>query len=62
MLDAVPMVAIVTTASGNSYLTVVGAHDKKIEVPVTLGISENGDVQVTQVTAGALAAVTGGGE
>jgi peptidoglycan hydrolase-like protein with peptidoglycan-binding domain len=46
----VPTAAIVTTASGTSYVTVVGAH--AIRVPVTPGISENGYVQVT----GALAA------
>ena len=52
----VPVAAIVTTASGTSYVTVVGAHGKQTEVPVTPGISENGYVQVTPVTAGALAA------
>jgi peptidoglycan hydrolase-like protein with peptidoglycan-binding domain len=52
----VPVAAIVTTASGTSYVTVVGAHGKQTEVSVTPGISENGYVQVTPVTAGALAA------
>ena len=52
----VPVAAIVTTASGTSYVTVVGAHGKQTEVPVTPGISENGYVQVTPVTSGALAA------
>ncbi len=52
----VPVAAIVTTASGTSYVTVVGAHGKQSQVPVTPGISENGYVQVTPVTAGALAA------
>ena len=51
----VPVAAIVTTASGTSYVTVVGAHGKQSQVPVTPGISENGYVQVTPVTAGALA-------
>ena len=52
----VPAAAIVTTASGTSYVTVVGAHGKQSEVPVTPGITENGYVQVTPVTAGALSA------
>jgi uncharacterized membrane protein YgcG len=52
----VPVAAIVTTASGTSDVTVVGAHGKQTEVPVTPGISENGYVQVTPVAAGALAA------
>jgi uncharacterized membrane protein YgcG len=52
----VPVAAIVTTASGTSDVTVVGAHGKQTEVPVTPGISENGYVQVTPVTPGALAA------
>jgi hypothetical protein len=34
----------------------VGAHGQQTEVPVTPGIAENGYVQVTPVTAGALAA------
>jgi hypothetical protein len=52
----VPVAAIVTTASGTSDVTVVGAHGKQTQVPVTPGISENGYVQVTPVTSGALAA------
>jgi Putative peptidoglycan binding domain/HlyD family secretion protein len=52
----VPVAAIVTTASGTSHVTVVGAHDKQADVPVTPGISENGYVQVTPVKPGALAA------
>jgi peptidoglycan hydrolase-like protein with peptidoglycan-binding domain len=52
----VPVAAIVSTASGTSYVTVVGAHGKQTQVPVTPGISENGYVQVSPVTAGALAA------
>jgi peptidoglycan hydrolase-like protein with peptidoglycan-binding domain len=52
----VPVAAIVTTASGTSYVTVVGAHGKQAEVPVTPGISENGYVQVTPATSGKLAA------
>jgi peptidoglycan hydrolase-like protein with peptidoglycan-binding domain len=52
----VPVAAIVTTASGTSYVTVAGAHGKRTQVPVTPGISENGYVQVTPVTAGKLAA------
>jgi peptidoglycan hydrolase-like protein with peptidoglycan-binding domain len=52
----VPVAAIVTTASGTSYVTVVGAHGKQTQVPVTPGISENGYVQVTPVTSRALAA------
>jgi peptidoglycan hydrolase-like protein with peptidoglycan-binding domain len=52
----VPVAAIVTTASGRSFVTVVGAHGKQTEVPVTPGISENGYVQVTPATHGALAA------
>jgi Putative peptidoglycan binding domain len=52
----VPVAAIVTTASGTSDVTVVGAHGKQTKVPVTPGISENGYVQVTPVTPGALAA------
>ena len=51
----VPVAAIVTTASGTSYVTVVGAQGKQAEVPVTPGISENGYVQVTPVTSGVLA-------
>jgi len=52
----VPVAAIVTTASGTSYVTVLSAHGKQTEVPVTPGISENGYVQVTPVKSGALAA------
>jgi Putative peptidoglycan binding domain/HlyD family secretion protein len=52
----VPVAAIVTTASGTSYVTVVGAHGKQTDVPVTPGISENGYVQVTPAQSGALAA------
>ena len=52
----VPVAAIVTTASGTSYVTVVGAHGKQADVPVTPGISENGYVQVTPAKSGALAA------
>ena len=52
----VPVAAIVTTASGTSYVTVAGAHGKQTQVAVTPGISENGYVQVTPVTAGKLAA------
>jgi HlyD family secretion protein len=52
----VPVAAIVTTASGTSYVTVAGAHGKQTQVPVTPGISENGYVQVTPVTAGKLVA------
>jgi peptidoglycan hydrolase-like protein with peptidoglycan-binding domain len=52
----VPVAAIVTSASGTSYVTVVGAHGKQSEVPVTPGISENGYVQVTPDRAGTLAA------
>jgi multidrug efflux pump subunit AcrA (membrane-fusion protein) len=54
----VPVAAIVTSASGTSYVTVVGAHGIQTDVPVTPGISENGRVQVTPVHSGALA--TGG--
>jgi peptidoglycan hydrolase-like protein with peptidoglycan-binding domain len=52
----VPVAAIVTTAAGTSYVTVAGAHGNRTQVPVTPGISENGYVQVTPVTAGKLAA------
>jgi len=52
----VPVAAIVTSASGTSYVTVIGAHGRKTDVPVTPGISQNGDVQVTPVRSGALAA------
>ena len=52
----VPVAAIVTTGSGTSYVTVAGGHGKQTQVAVTPGISENGYVQVTPVTAGRLAA------
>lgn len=52
----VPVAAVVATASGSSFVTVVGAHGRQTQVPVTPGISENGYVQVTPVTAGALKA------
>jgi multidrug efflux pump subunit AcrA (membrane-fusion protein) len=52
----VPVGAIVSTASGTSYVTVVGGHGKQTQVPVTPGISENGYVQVNPVTSGALTA------
>ena len=52
----VPVAAIVTSASGTSYVTVVGAHGQQTDVPVTPGISENGYVQVTPARRGALAA------
>jgi peptidoglycan hydrolase-like protein with peptidoglycan-binding domain len=52
----VPVAAIVTSASGTSYVTVVSAHGQQINVPVTPGISENGYVQVTPARSGALAA------
>ncbi|HTU72029.1 MAG TPA: peptidoglycan-binding domain-containing protein [Trebonia sp.] len=53
---SVPVAAIVTTAAGTSFVTVVGADRKQAQVPVTPGISENGYVQVTPVTPGALSA------
>jgi peptidoglycan hydrolase-like protein with peptidoglycan-binding domain len=52
----VPVAAVVSSASGTSYVTVVGAHGTQAGVPVTPGISENGYVQVTPARAGALAA------
>jgi multidrug efflux pump subunit AcrA (membrane-fusion protein) len=52
----VPVAAIVTTVSGASDVTVVGAHGKQTQVAVVPGISENGYVQVTPVHSGALAA------
>jgi hypothetical protein len=52
----VPVAAIVTTGSGTSYVTVVGAGGKQARVAVTPGISENGYVQITPVTGGKLAA------
>ena len=51
----VPVAAIVSTASGKSYVTVV-AGGKQTQVQVTPGISENGYVQVTPAKAGKLAA------
>jgi hypothetical protein len=53
---SVPVAAIVTSASGTSYVTVVGAHGAQTGVPVTPGISENGYVQVTPARPGALSA------
>jgi peptidoglycan hydrolase-like protein with peptidoglycan-binding domain len=53
---AVPVAAIVTTASGRSYVTVVGAHGKQTNVTVTPGLSDNGYVQVTPASSGALTA------
>jgi peptidoglycan hydrolase-like protein with peptidoglycan-binding domain len=53
---SVPVAAIVTSASGTSYVTVEGAHGRQTSVAVTPGISENGDVQVTPAKPGALAA------
>jgi multidrug efflux pump subunit AcrA (membrane-fusion protein) len=53
---SVPTAAIVTTAGGTSYVTVVGADRKQTQVPVTPGISENGYVQVTPAAPGALSA------
>ncbi len=52
----VPVAAIVTTGSGTSYVTVAGADGKQTQVAVMPGISENGYVQVTPVTAGKLTA------
>jgi len=52
----VPVAAIVTTASGTSFVTVVGAHGKQTQVAVTPGLSENGYVQVTPAAPGKLAA------
>jgi peptidoglycan hydrolase-like protein with peptidoglycan-binding domain len=52
----VPVAALVTSASGTSYVTMVGGHGKQADVPVTPGISENGYVQVTPAKPGALAA------
>jgi hypothetical protein len=51
----VPVAAIVTTGSGTSYVTVVGANGKQAQVPVTPGIAENGYVQVTPAAGGRLA-------
>jgi peptidoglycan hydrolase-like protein with peptidoglycan-binding domain len=52
----VPVAAVVTTASGKSYVTVVAAAGKQTDVPVTPGISENGYVEVTSAKSGTLAA------
>ncbi len=52
----VPVAAIVTTASGTSYVTVAGPHGKLKKVKVTPGLSENGYVQVIPVASGSLAA------
>jgi multidrug efflux pump subunit AcrA (membrane-fusion protein) len=52
----VPVAAIVTTGSGTSYVTLVGARGKQAQVPVTTGIAENGYVQVAPVTSSALTA------
>jgi multidrug efflux pump subunit AcrA (membrane-fusion protein) len=46
----VPVAAVVTTGSGTSYVTVIGAGGKQTQIPVTPGISENGYVQVTPAT------------
>ena len=51
----VPVAAVVTTASGTSYVIVAGSHGQRTEVRVTPGLSENGYVQVTPVTSGSLA-------
>jgi peptidoglycan hydrolase-like protein with peptidoglycan-binding domain len=52
----VPVAAVVSTASGRSYVTVVGAAGKQVDVAVTPGISENGYVEVTPAASGSLAA------
>jgi peptidoglycan hydrolase-like protein with peptidoglycan-binding domain len=52
----VPVAAIVTSASGTSYVTVVGAHGRQSNVAVTPGLSEDGYVQVTPTAAGTLRA------
>ena len=52
----VPVAAIVSTASGTSYVTVAGTRGQQTQVPVTPGISENGYIQVTPVRSGTLAA------
>jgi peptidoglycan hydrolase-like protein with peptidoglycan-binding domain len=52
---AVPVAAVVTTASGTSSVTVTGARGRRT-VRVTPGLSQNGYVQVTPATPGALAA------
>ena len=51
----VPVAAIISTASGTSYVTVDGARGQQAQVPVTPGLSENGFVQVTPLTSGSLA-------
>jgi HlyD family secretion protein len=51
----VPVAAVVTIASGTSYVTVTGTHGKQTKVAVTPGLSENGYVQVTPARPGALA-------
>jgi peptidoglycan hydrolase-like protein with peptidoglycan-binding domain len=52
----VPVAAIVSTASGTSYVTVAGTRDKQTQVAVTPGLSENGFVQVTPAARDALTA------
>jgi peptidoglycan hydrolase-like protein with peptidoglycan-binding domain len=52
----VPAAAIVTTASGTSYVTVAAASGAQTRVRVTPGLSENGYVQVTPAAPGSLAA------
>jgi hypothetical protein len=52
----VPVAAIVTSASGTSYVTVAGGRGTQTDMPVTPGISENGYVQVTPAHPGALSA------
>ncbi len=52
----VPVAALVTTASGQSEVTVVGPGGKQTTVPVTAGMSANGYVQVTPARSGALIA------
>jgi Putative peptidoglycan binding domain len=52
----VPVAAIVTSASGTTYVTVAGARGAQTRVPVAPGIAENGYVQVTPARPGALAA------
>jgi HlyD family secretion protein len=50
----VPVAAIVTTASGQSQVTVVKPSGKQVSVPVTPGLSAGGYVQVTPVSGHAL--------
>lgn len=52
----VPVAALVTTAAGQSEVTVAGAGGKQTTVPVTPGMSANGYVQVTPRISGALVA------